>query len=274
VIRLALVRRDLVRVLWRPRSLLLLAYLGVAAWAGASVPYVAEGDGLRPIGTALTDAIPNDFSSDWTLVAVQALPLVLLAAALIVEDRSDGGTWMTVHRAGGVRPWWSSKALAAVALATSLVLVSAVLVLAAALVRGWDLTLAVSEYARAGPALGYGRIGGTSPLAETLIVVLLRIAVLSAVALLAGVVALAIRRPAAAYALPIIVMIGYWRLMQSDWIEHIALRGDLLRQAFWDQHGPGYDVPWAWTPAVVALWTLAALALGRLVVSRVEVTTT
>jgi hypothetical protein len=269
---LALLRRDLVRLLWRPRSLLLLAYLGAASWAGASIPYVPRGNDLRPIGVALTDAIPNDFGSDWTLVAVQVIPLMALSTALIVEDRSEGGMWMTVHRAGGIRRWWSAKVVTALVLAALLVVVSALLVVVAATARGWDPTLAVSEYARAGPGVGYGRIGDTSPLVGTLIVVALRVIVLSVVGLFAVAIAVAIRRPALAYALPIILVLVNWRLTQGALPEGIALRADLLRQAFWDQHAPNPGISWSWTPVAVAFWMLAALVLGRTIVTRAEVT--
>jgi len=269
---LALVRRDLLRLLWRPRSLLLLAYLAAAAWASVSVPNVEEGNGVRPIGVALTDAIPHAFRDNWSLVATHALPLVVLATALIVEDRADGGTWMTVHRAGGKRHWWTAKLVAAVTLAAVLVALSALLVLAAALARGWDPTLAVSEYARAGTDIGYDRIGDTSPLVGTVIVVALRIAVLSALALFAVALAVIVRRPAIAYALPIILLIAYWRLTTRALPVSFTIHADLLAQAFWDHHGPGYEVSWWWTPPVLALWTLAALALGRALVSRAEVT--
>jgi hypothetical protein len=269
---LALVRRDLLRLAWRPRSLLVLAYLSAAAWASVSIPYVDQGAGVRPIGVALTDAIPHAFRDDWALVAMQALPLVALAAALIVEDRADGGTWMTVHRAGGRRRWWTAKLAAAVTLSAMLVALSAVLVLAAALARGWDPTLAVSEYARAGTDIGYDRIAGISPLAGSIIVVGLRIAVLSVLALLVLPLAAILRRPAVAYALPIILLVVYWRLAVDVLPVPLEHYGDLLSQAYWDPHGPPYEVSWWWTPPILALWTVAALAVGRAVGARVEVT--
>lgn len=269
---LALTRRDILRLLWRPRSLVLLAYLAAAAWASVSIPNVEDGDGVRSIGVALTDAIPHAFRDDWSLVATQALPLVALVTALIVEDRASGGTWMTVHRAGGRLRWWSAKLATAVALAAVLVALSALLVLAAGLARGWDPTLAVSEYARAGSDIGYGRIGDTSPLTGSAIVLALRFAVLSTLALIAIVLAVVIRRPALAYALPIILVVVYWRLGTHALPVDIEHHADLLSQAFWDPHAPPYDVSWWWTPAVIALWTLAALAVGRVVVSRAEVT--
>jgi hypothetical protein len=268
---LALVRRDLVRLLWRPWTLVLLAYLGAAAWAGSSIPEVSQGAGLRPIGVALTDAIPNDFASAWTLVAVQAVPLLVLAAALVAEDRADGGTWMTVHRAGGVRRWWTAKLMSAAALAALVVLVSAMLVLVAALARGWTVTLAASEYARAGPEIGYGRIADASPLVGTAIVVVLRIAVLGALALVAVAVAVAIRRAAIAYALLVVLLLAYWRLAGDVLPDSLTLRVDLLHQAFWDHHEPVYGVSWWWTPPVIAAWTAAAAAAGRLIVRRAEV---
>lgn len=269
---LALVRRDLLRALWRPRSLLLLVYIAGGAWVGASVPEVLDGDSLRPLGVALTDAIPNGFKDNFTLVPVQALLVVVLTTALIVEDRADGGTWMTVHRAGGRRRWWTAKLVAASAIATAVVVASALLVLAAALARGWEPTLAASEYARAGSDFGYGRIGDTSPLVGTLIVVALRVAVLAILALFAVAAAVVIRRPTIAYALPIVVLLGYWRLTIRALPESYTTQVDLLGQALWDQHNAGFEVSWWWTPPVLALWALAALALGGALVSRAEVT--
>lgn len=270
--QLALVRRDLLRLLWRPRSLLLVAYLAAAGWASVSIPNVDQGDHGRPIGVALTDAIPHSFHDEWSLVATQALPLVVLMTALIVEDRADGGTWMTVHRAGGVRRWWTAKLLAAVTLAAAVVTVSSLLVLAAALARGWDPTLAVSEFGRAGADFGYDRIGGISPLAGTLIVVALRIATLGTLALVTVAVAVVIRRPAIAYAVPIVLLLVYWRLAISALPVTFEHHADLLAQAFWNQHAYPYEVSWWWTPSVIALWALVALVLGRVLVSRVEVT--
>lgn len=271
---LALLRRDLMDLLWRPRSLVLLAYMAASAWATMSIPNVEAGNGVRPIGVAITDAIPHAFKYDWSLIATQGLPLVALATALIVEDRASGGTWMTVHRAGGKRRWWTAKVAAAVALTAVIVMASAVLCLAAGLARGWDLTLAVSEYGRAGSDFGYDRIGDSSPVVGSMIVVALRLAVLGAVAIFALVPAVLIRRPAIAYALPIIALIVYWRLaaraLPADFTTHV----DLLRSAFWDQHGPGYEVSWWWTPPVLAAWTIAGLMLGRAVMSRAEVTET
>lgn len=58
------------------------------------------------------------------------------------------------------------------------------------------------------------------------------------------------------------------RELPATYVNHV----DLLAQALWDQHGPGYEVSWWWTPPVLVLWTLAALALGRAVVTRAEVT--
>jgi hypothetical protein len=269
---LALLRRDVLSLLWRPRSLLVLAYLAAGAWAAMSVPEVEQGSGVRPIGVALTDAIPHAFRDGWSLIAVQALPLVVLVTALIVEDRQSGGTWMTVHRAGGKRAWWTAKAVAAVTLAVAIVAASAVLILAAGLARGWHPTLAVSEYGRAGTDIGYDRIGDTSPLAGSAIVVVLRMAVLAAIALFALALALVTRRPTIAYALPIILLVLYWRVTARALPVSFTNRGDLLGQAFWDQHGPGYNVSWWWTPPVVVAWTLAALALGRVVATRAEVT--
>jgi hypothetical protein len=268
----ALVRRDLLRLLWRPRSLLLAGYLAAAGWVSASIPNIDDGDRVRPIGVALSDAIPYGFHDEWSLVAIQGLPLVVLVTALIVEDRADGGTWLTVHRAGGVRRWWTAKLLTAVSLAAIVVVVSALLVLAAALARGWDPTLAVSELGRAGTDFGYDRIGGISPLAGALIVVALRIATLGVLALVTIAVAVLIRRPAIAYALPIVLLLVYWRLATSALPATFKHHADLLGQAFWDQHAYPYEVSWWWTLLVIALWALLAVVLGRAFVSRVEVT--
>jgi hypothetical protein len=269
---LALVRRDLLSLLWRPRSLVLLGYIAASSWASLSIPRIEQGDGLRPIGVALTDAIPHAFGDDWSLVATQALPLVALVTALIVEDRASGGTWMTVHRAGGKRRWWTAKVVAAVAVAAIVVVTSALLCLAAGLARGWDPTLAISEYGRAGSDIGYDRIGPTSPLVGSIVVLALRIAVLGVVAIIALVPAVLIRRPAIAYALPIVVLLAFWRLTSRALPVGFTTHWDLLHQAFWDQHGPGYEVSWWWTPPVVALWAIAAVTLGRLVIARAEVT--
>lgn len=269
---MALVRRDLAGLLWRPRTLLVLAYLAAASWTAVQAPVVSEGLALRELGAALTDAIPAAFDSGWQLVAVQALPLVVLAAALVVEDREAGGTWMTIHRAGGIPRWWAAKALAALALTALLVVVSALLVLGAAALRGWEVTLAVSEYASAPEGLGYGRIEGTSPLGQSVLVTALRVAALTPIALLALAIGAAVRRPALAYVLPIVLLLVYWRVGFSELPEALGLRVDLLRQAFWDHHGAGFEISWWWTPPVIAVWTLAAALCGRLVVRRSEVT--
>lgn len=268
---MALVRRDLAGLLWRPRTLLVLAYLAAASWTAVQAPVVSEGLALRELGAALTDAIPAAFHNDWQLIAVQALPLVVLAAALVVEDREAGGTWMTIHRAGGIPRWWAAKALAALALTALLVVVSALLVLGAAALRGWEFTLAVSEYANA-PEGGYERIEGTSPLGQSVLVTALRVAVLTPIALLALAIGAAVRRPALGYVLPIVLLLVYWRVGARELPEALGLRVDLLRQAFWDHHGVGFEISWWWTPPVIAVWTLAAALCGRLAVRRSEVT--
>lgn len=268
----ALVRRDVARLLWRPRSFGLLAYMGASAWAGASPPTTSSADGIDAVGVSIADAVPSAFQSAWVLVAVQAVPVALLAAALIVEDREAGGTWMTVHRAGGVPRWWTAKALAAVALACLAVLTSALLILAAALARGWVPTADISEYARAPAELGYERIAGTSPAATSALALVLRAGVLAAVALFSLAVGAACRRPALGYALPVIAVLAYWRLGARALPEDLSLRADLLQQAFWDHHGRGFAISWWWTAVALGGWLLAALAAGRLVVRRVEIT--
>jgi hypothetical protein len=268
----ALVTRDLLRVLWRARTVALVLFLAAGAWAAVSPPDVSDGRSLRSLGTAVTDAIPTAFGSDWTTVATQALPLALLAAALVVEEREDGGTWMTAHRAGGLLRWWSAKALSAVTLCAVVVLAGAALTAIAALLRGWDLSLGPSEYARAGSELGYVRIDGTSPLAQSLLVVALRIAALAPVALLAIAAGALVRRPGVAYGVVVVGLLAYWRLAAGAMPERLAQRADLLTQAFWKQHGAGFDASWWWTPVVIAAWTVAALALGRLVARHTEVT--
>lgn len=267
----ALVRRDVLRVLWRPRSLLLVLYIAAGAWIDASIPTVEDGDGTRQMGVAITDAIPHGFLSNFTLVAVQALVVVFLTTALIVEDRAAGGTWMTVHRAGGRGRWWTGKLAAAVAIAAVVIATSALLILVTGLARGWDLTLSVSEYARAGSA-GYGRIGDTSPLIGSVIVVILRVAVMAVLALFTVAVAVVVRRDALAYAVPLILLLVYWRLAFRALPESYTTQVDLLGQALWDQHNEGFDVSWWWTPPVLAAWALAALTAGRVLVARVEVT--
>ena len=268
----ALVSRDLLRVLWRARTVPLLLFLAAGSWAAVSPPDVSEGRSLRSLGTAVTDAIPTAFGSDWTTVATQAIPLALLATALVVEEREDGGTWMTAHRAGGLLRWWSAKALSAVTLCAVVVLATAALTVIAALLRGWDLSLGPSEYAQAGSELGYPRIDGTSPLGQSLLVVALRIAALAPVALLAIAVGALVRRPGFAYGVVVVGLLAYWRLAAGAMPEGLAQRADLLTQAFWKQHGAGFETSWWWTPPVIAAWMVVAFALGRLVVRHTEIT--
>lgn len=268
----ALVRRDLTRLLWRPRSLVLLAYMGASAWVNASPPVVSAGDALRQLDASLTDAIPAAFGSVWLFIPVQGLVASVLAAALVVEDRENGGTWLTVHRAGGVPRWWRAKLVAALVVVAVVVGASAVLVLLACLARGWAPLVAVSEYARAPQEIGYGRIQGLSPLAQSGLVLVLRIAVVSIIALFGATVGAAVRRPALAYALSVGGLLGYWRLAARALPEEVGLRADLVRQGFWAQHGAGFEVSWWWTPAALVAWGLLALAVATWTIKRVEVT--
>lgn len=265
----SLVRLDLTRLLWRPRTIGVLAYLGASSWLFSTFrPDDVRDKGL--VGIAITEIIPVHYLNPWLMFTTFALPLVILSAAVVIEERSSGGTWMTVHRCGGIRPWWEAKVVTAVLLTAILLITLTALVVCFGLIHGWELTLRPTGFTETDTAKMI-HIHGVSPLVHSLIVLVLFLAAFAPVSILSMVVAAAVRRPALGYALPFVAMVAYWRFATAYVIpQSFTYRFDPIMQTYWVQHKYPFFYSWGWK-GILPLWALGACCLGAFVMRRIEI---
>ena len=240
----------------------------------------------HPLHPSLLDVVPIVLGRDVAAFGMHLLPAVLLGVALTAEDRERGGAWITLHRVGGWRRYWLSKAISLALICVLVVVVSVVLMLVLAPFAGFKPSFATSDYTTY-PDM-YREISrlDVAPGVEAVLLALVRIPVLLPVAASGALLGLLIRSRTVAYALASALLVADFAIigLLDGWISEKwgvsalgwQFRIDPILQIYWKQHFCGANsffspdcISW-WWKGLLLVWAGAALWALRAAMARRE----